>query len=347
MSNRPTTSTLAPRPADTTGRPHDGRTALVTGATSGLGMAAARLLAEQGASLVIVTGRTAERAEEAARSLQADTGSNVFRPLALDLSDPASIAEAATTVAENDAVVDVLILNAGMVAGKGLEHTDEGIEITMASSLTGHHRFLMALLDRDSIGETARIVISGSEAARGDLPTFTPVDLPAYADAHFGGDLQAAATSIITWDTPLKYKAGDVYATTKLFVAWWAAELADRLPPAIAVNAVSPGSAPNTAADRNMNFFMKRIMVPVTKAMPKFMGLAAPVPVAAQRYLDATTWTAAVRGEFFASAPKKMTGPLHRVVLDHVQDRTSSAAAWDALVSTTSADVPVGEPANG
>ena len=342
MTTQP--STTAPQAADVATRPQAGRVALITGATSGLGRAAAVLFAEQGAELVLVTGRTAIRAEATARELRKETGRDVFRSIELDLSDQASPTNAAAAVAALGVTIDRLILNAGMVSGTGLAHTSEGFELTVASSLIGHHRLAMALLAADQLAADARIVISGSEAARGDLPTFTPFDLAKLADKHHDGDLVDAIGGILTWDTRTKFNPGDVYATTKLLVAYWAAELADRLPATMAVNAVSPGSAPYTDADRNMNFFMKRIMLPVTKALPKFAGVAAPTPVAAQRYLDATTWPATYSGDFYASAPKKMTGPLFRVVLEHVRDRTASAASWTALVEATSVDAPAVRP---
>src|SRR5579872_3999742 len=65
--------------------------ALVTGATSGLGQAAARLLAGQGWHEIIVTGRTLAGAQEAAAQLAAETKKKIFTPLELDLNTPASV----------------------------------------------------------------------------------------------------------------------------------------------------------------------------------------------------------------------------------------------------------------
>lgn len=101
------------------------------------------------------------------------------------------------------------------------------------------------------------------------------------------------------------------------------------------MNAISPGSAPDTGAARSAPFFMRKIMVPMMKAVPAKLGMAAPVSVAAARYLEASEFPDDVTGEFFASAPKKMTGSLHKVVLPHVLDRDSQAAAWDAIVSVS------------
>ena len=62
--------------------------ALVTGATSGLGYAAARALAEEGWREIIVTGRSLARAKETAAQLAAETKKQVFTPLELDLNTP-------------------------------------------------------------------------------------------------------------------------------------------------------------------------------------------------------------------------------------------------------------------
>jgi NADP-dependent 3-hydroxy acid dehydrogenase YdfG len=78
----------------------------VTGATSGLGEEAAAQLAEAGYAKVIVTGRTAAKAETAGRALADRTGRDTFAPLALDLDDrdsiDASVAELALDTPERD-----------------------------------------------------------------------------------------------------------------------------------------------------------------------------------------------------------------------------------------------------
>jgi hypothetical protein len=48
-----------------------------------------------------------------------------------------------------------------------------------------------------------------------------------------------------------------------------------------------------------------------------------------------------VTGQFFASAPKKMTGRLHRVELPRVLDRASQDAAWSATVKTSGVAYPL------
>jgi NAD(P)-dependent dehydrogenase (short-subunit alcohol dehydrogenase family) len=314
------------------------KTALVTGSTSGLGYEAAIHLANEGYGRVVVTGRSSEKATTAARSLAEQTGMDVFRPLALDLNDGPSVRDAIANLAADEEQIDALLLNAGLVGGSELIRTEENVEITFAASLIGHHRLTMGLLDGDLLAPEARIVIAGSEAARGDVPTFTPVDLPSYAEKNFAGDLEAAAQSLIRHDGPLKYKPAAVYATAKLFVAWWASSLAEQLPSGMTVNAVSPGSAPGTEAGRNANFFMRHVMMPLMKHAPKRLGMAAPVSVAAERYVTAMKFEPTITGQFYASAPKKMTGALHRVALPHVQDVKSRDAAWNAVSAVAMSD---------
>jgi NAD(P)-dependent dehydrogenase (short-subunit alcohol dehydrogenase family) len=69
--------------------------ALVTGATSGLGQAAARLLAEEGWHEIVVTGRSLAVARQAAAQLGAENKTVIFTPIALDLDKPSSV-QAAT-----------------------------------------------------------------------------------------------------------------------------------------------------------------------------------------------------------------------------------------------------------
>jgi NAD(P)-dependent dehydrogenase (short-subunit alcohol dehydrogenase family) len=83
-----------------------GQTALVTGATSGIGRATALALAALGAS-VIVHGRNVERGEQVVKEIEATGGQARF--VAADLTDPAQI----TRLAEQAGEVDILVNNAG------------------------------------------------------------------------------------------------------------------------------------------------------------------------------------------------------------------------------------------
>lgn len=313
------------------------RTALVTGATSGLGYAAAIQAAEAGYGTVLVTGRSLQSAVAASERMTKESGHDVFVPAAVDLNSAASVETLVVELAGGKRVIDYLLLNAGMVGGSKQVRTEDGVEITSASSLIGHHQLVVGLLDRGVLSHEVRVVIAGSEAARGDVPTFKPTKLRSYAGKHYDGVVSNAVESLLTGTGPVRYNPANVYADAKAFVAMWAAALARRLPEGMTVNAVSPGSAPDTGAARNANFFMKRIMMPVMKAMPARLGFAADVPVAAARYLQASKFPAGVNGQFYASAPKKMTGNLHRVDLGHLSNIDDQESVWSAVVAVAEA----------
>jgi len=318
----------------------ESRTALVTGANSGLGLEAAAQLADQGFGRVIITARTEEKGASARAQLVERTGQDVFEILALDNGDLGNVDEAARQLAERGGKIDVLILNAGIAPTKDISRTAEGIEMTMAATLTGHHVLTMRLLERGLLSDTARIVISGSEAARGDVPTFSPVDIESFAAEHFAGDLEAAIESQIRVEPPAAYNPNAQYATAKVFVAWWATELASRLPDGMTVNAVSPGSTPDTNAARNAPFLMKYLMLPVFKLIP---GMSHTIDKGAGRYLEVAAKGDDVTGKFFASKPKKMTGPLHTMDMDHFNHTAGRQALWTVTAKLSGG---VGYPAN-
>ena len=97
----------------------NGRTALVTGASKGIGYATARLLAEEGCRVVIVA-RTADAIEAAARRIAEETGAKVDA-LAADLS----VEEERIRVVEGVGDVDVLVNNAGAIPGGNLLEFDD------------------------------------------------------------------------------------------------------------------------------------------------------------------------------------------------------------------------------
>ena len=165
--------------------------ALVTGTTSGLGYAAARMLAIEGYRQVIVTGRSLARVQETAAQLAAETKTQVFTPLELDLDAPTSVQSALAELVRLGRPIDFLLLNAGMVGGKKRVLTAAGIEAAQAP-LIGHHQLTVGLLRANLLSPNARIVIASTEAARGDVPMFSYTDVAAFAATQYQGDRTAA-----------------------------------------------------------------------------------------------------------------------------------------------------------
>ena len=304
---------------------HDTKTVLVTGANSGVGFEAAAQFSDAGYKRVIVAARSIDKAELAVSELQARTGTQSFVPLCVDLDDLSSVRAAVEAVVTDGSEVDVLVLNAGMPPGSALRRTAEGIEATMSATLTGHHLLTMGLLDAGMLGPSARILIAGSEAARGDVPMMTPIDIEALTSKHFDGDLGRAIEAVMRLQDPLEYHPNNQYATTKVFAVWWASELARRLPAGMSANAISPGNTPGTSAADKMSAFARRVLVPIMKLVP---GMSQSVGDAAGRYIKASEFDANVTGKFFASKPKKMVGELVQIHMDHFENEAAQKALW-------------------
>src|SRR5579859_7939897 len=307
---------------------------LVTGTTSGLGHAAARLLAMKGYRQVIVTGRSLARVQETAAQLAAETKTQVFTPLELDLNAPTSVQSALAELVKRGQVVDFLLLNAGIMGRKELVLTAAGIEVSEAP-LIGHHQLTVGLLRANLLSPNARIVIASSEAARGDVPLFSYTDVAALAATQYRGDRTAAVEALLHSGPNVKYQPNRAFADAKLIVAWWAAALARRLPSDMAVYAVSPGSAPDTKSVRNVGSLTKWLLIPLTKLIP---GMSHTPETAARRYLQASEFGTDVSGQFFASAPKKLTGPIEAMRHPHLHDRANQEAAWQAVVKVSGVD---------
>jgi len=310
--------------------------ALVTGATSGLGQAAARLLAEKGWREIIITGRSLAQVKETAAQLAAETKRKVFTPLELDLDKPLSVHSALTELVRGSRPLDFLLLNAGMVPGKARVITAAGIEASQAP-LIGHHQLTVGLLCAKLLSPAARIVITSAEPARGGVPMFKYTDAPELAAKYFQDDQTAAVEALIRNGPHVKYAPNNAYADAKLIVAWWAAALARRLPSGMAVYAVSPGAANATNVARNAGPLLRYLMIPIVNLIP---GMNQTPETAARRYLQASEFGTDVSGQFFASAPGKFSGPMEAQPQPHLHDGANQEAAWQAIVNVSGVDLP-------
>ena len=309
--------------------------ALVTGATSGLGYAAARLLAAKGYREVIVTGRSLARIKETAAQLAAETQRQVFTPLELDLNDPVNVQSAVAAPVKQGRPVDFLLLNAGLVPYKQRVLTAAGVEASQAP-LIGHHQLTLGLLNASLLSSNARIVIAGAEPARGGVPMFKYTDLPEFAAKYHQGNRTAAVEELIRNGPNVKYVPNNTYADAKLIIAWWTAALARRLPSGMAVYAVSPGGATATKVVRSASPMLKYLFIPIVNLIP---GMNQTPETAARRYLQASEFGTDVSGQFFASARGKFSGPIEVQGHPHLHDHASQEAAWQAVVKVSGVDL--------
>lgn len=130
-----------------------GKTALITGASSGIGEQFAKALASRGANLILVARRT-DRLAALAADIESSTKSKVTI-VTLDLSKPSSSNELAKILDDKKAVIDVLINNAGFGTNLRLQNQDMnrlrqeiGLNVSTLTELTAS--YLPQMLARDS-----------------------------------------------------------------------------------------------------------------------------------------------------------------------------------------------------
>ena len=122
-----------------------GKTYIVTGANSGIGLETTRQLVTQGGHVVLACRRT-DAGEEVARSFSGLTGSHEV--MRLDLADLQSVRDFVAEFSSDHDRLDGLACNAGLVSmGKDPEYTKDGLEKTIGVSYFGHFLLTELLLD--------------------------------------------------------------------------------------------------------------------------------------------------------------------------------------------------------
>lgn len=141
--------------------PLTGKTYLMTGGNSGVGLEAAKLLAAKDAD-VVITSRSNDKGEAALAEIRAAAPGAEPRLVLLDLTDPDSIEEAVKEVQELVPNVSAVVNNAGVMQTPK-RRTSEGFELQFATNHLGHFRLnsaLMPLLEKSA----GRIVVVSSIA---------------------------------------------------------------------------------------------------------------------------------------------------------------------------------------
>jgi NAD(P)-dependent dehydrogenase (short-subunit alcohol dehydrogenase family) len=141
-----------------------GKRVLITGATNGIGLAAAVELARRGGSLAIVARDDAKAADTVERCEA--VGSEVVDVLKADLTSQASVRALAAEALQRYARIDVLVNNAGAIFERR-EVSEDGIERTWALNHLAPFLLTELLLDRLKASAPARIVTTTSDAHKG------------------------------------------------------------------------------------------------------------------------------------------------------------------------------------
>jgi len=210
-----------------------GKRVVLTGATNGIGLAAAIELARRGADLTLVA-RNQARAAEAVRRISAGSTRSTPDVMLADLASQSSIRHLARALLARYPRIQVLVNNAGAIYARR-QMTTDGIELTWAVNHLAPFLLTSLLLDRLKASQPARIVTTSSGAHEGARIPFDDLN----GDRSWGG---AGFTR---------------YGETKLANVLFTAELARRLEgTGVTANAFHPGFVA-TGFNRNNGVLMR------------------------------------------------------------------------------------------
>ena len=275
---------------------------LITGANAGIGKEVARQMAlRPGVERVYLACRNEMKAKAAKQELERKTGKSCFHILLMDVSDLASVRSGMRGLAD---AVDALVMDAGGSGGKApLSLTKDGVTQIFASNVLGHAALLERLITSGQLTQTA--VYLGSEAARGfpqlgikrpALPTSSVQD---FVDVITGKDFAGK-----------KFNSALAYGEVKYMAALWMSAQA-RKHPELRLLTASPGNTQGTetasAMPTPVRILTQRIIMPIIAPL---LGLAHSVETGAGRIVAGLTKLSFQSGVFYASAEKKLTGPV-------------------------------------
>jgi retinol dehydrogenase-12 len=196
-----------------------GKTVVITGANSGIGLETAVALARAGARTVI-TARHRGRGEAAVADIRRRAASDQVEMVVFDLSSLQSVREGAAEILARCPRLDVLVNNAGLVLGERRETVD-GFEATFGTNHLGPFLLTELLLERIKASAPARIVNVASTAHKG---------------ARSGLDFDDLQTT-------RRYAGMKAYSRSKLANIYFTTELARRLVgTGVTANCVHPGT---------------------------------------------------------------------------------------------------------
>lgn len=246
-----------------------GKTALITGGTSGIGKASAVALAAMGANVVIV-GRNPDRGEAALQDVKAQSHNDSVELMLADLSVQEEVRGLADEFLRRYDRLDVLVNNAGLVQSRRTE-TADGMETTLAINHLAPFLLTNLLLDRLKESAPSRVITVSSEAER-----MGNIDFDDIQSRH-------------------NYKGFAAYGMTKLANILFTYELAERMKGTfVTANCLHPGAVGTNFGKNNAG------------PMALFFRLAKPFMRSPERGGDTLIWLASsadvdgVSGKYFS-----------------------------------------------
>jgi retinol dehydrogenase 14 len=271
--------------------------AVVTGASQGIGKAAALDLARSGATVVAIA-RNRERGEAAVADIKAQSGNEHVNLLLADLSSQQEIRRLADELLKRYPRIDVLINNAGAVnMRRGV--TVDGIEMTFAVNHLAPFLLTNLLLDRLKASTPARIVTVSSDASTAGKIDFEDL----------GGERG--------------YKGWRAYSQSKLANILFSNELARRLDGSgVTANAVHPGTVSTGFGKNNRGWLRWGITLAGPFMLKPEQGAQTVVYVASSPTLEGVT------GKYFAKSKEAAPPPAAR-------DEAVARKLWDVSAQMT------------
>ena len=291
--------------------PQNGRTAVITGATGGLGYETALALAGAGA-VVVLTGRSDAKGRHAIEQIRGRFPDARISYETLDLASLASVADFAARFAAAHAALDLLINNAGVMALPKRQTTADGFEMQFGTNFLGHYALtahLLALLRR---GDRPRVVNLSSLAHRWGAINYD--------------DLQGQRS----------YAPAKAYSQSKLAMLMFALDLQRRSDAAgwgLMSNAAHPGYArtdliANGPGDRGLLWQINKLLQPYISqsaaegALPTLFAAASPAAKAA--------------GYYGPNGFYELKGsPVPAKIMPQAKDAAVAARLWDVSAALT------------
>lgn len=257
------------------------RTILITGGTSGIGMATAQKMVEEGHHVYIL-GRNSEACEYLVNGWKKANPAKEYGYFICDLLSQKSILQAADEMLKTLDKIDVLINNAGGVFASR-ELTDEGFEKTFALNHLAYYTLTAALLPLLKKGRKSRIVCVSS-------------------NSHLQGKLE--------WDNlqgERKYFIMSQYGNTKLMNVLFTKALAEKLLPLdITVNALHPGVVKTNIGGKSDHVFFGAAW----KVFSMLAGVSVEQGAQTSCYLATSEKVEGVTGKYFSNCKESKINPL-------------------------------------